>query len=147
MLAKVIALSDDQWEAWLNHKNPGEIPEAGTEMVSSETTSDSAAVAVKKPTLTLVEQGRVVHETKGCVACHSVDGTNHIGPSHKGLFGSKVELADGKSVVADENFIREHIENPAAHPIKGYNPVMPTFKGLITEAEMNALIAYIKSLK
>ncbi|MFZ9594925.1 MAG: cytochrome c oxidase subunit II [Bdellovibrionia bacterium] len=147
MLAKVIALSEDQWEAWVNHKKIGDVPEAGMDVAATDSTSGTSGSAMQKPTLSLVEQGRVVYETKGCVACHSTDGTNHIGPTHKGLYGSKVELANGKTVVADENYIRDHIENPASNTVKGYNPVMPTFKGLITEAEMNALIAYIKSLK
>jgi cytochrome c oxidase subunit 2 len=95
----------------------------------------------------LADQGKALHQTKGCVACHSVDGTTKVGPSHKGLFGSKVELSNGKFVTADENYIRGHIENPQATLVKGFNPVMPTFKGLLTETEMNALIAYIKSLK
>jgi cytochrome c oxidase subunit 2 len=63
------------------------------------------------------------------------------------VFGHEVELVNGKKVMADENYIRESIENPNAKIVKGFNPVMPTFKGQITEAEMNALIAYIKSLK
>ena len=72
---------------------------------------------------------------------------NGVGPTLKGLLGSKVELADGSKVTADENYIRESIELPAAKMVKGFQPVMPTFKGLLKEDEMNALIAYVKSLK
>ena len=69
------------------------------------------------------------------------------GPTLKGVFEHEVELVDGKKVVADENYLRESIENPNAKVVKGFNPVMPTFKGLISETEMNAVIAYIKTLK
>ncbi len=139
MLAKVVVLDDAQWKAWNANKDIGPIPHAGEEVSATEGTRTVAA--------SLVEQGKEVYEKKGCVACHSTDGTKKLGPTHKGLFGSKVELADGRTVVADENYIRNHIENPQQNTVKGYNPIMPTFKGLITEKEMNALIAYIKSLK
>ncbi len=146
MLAKVIVLDDAQWKAWNKGKKLGEIPEAGHDIAQADANSATADVRVVEQT-SLIEQGRKVYEAKGCVACHSIDGTTKVGPTHKGLFGSKVELANGKTVIADENYIRKHIEYPQENTVKGFNPVMPTFKGLISETEMNALIAYIKSLK
>ncbi len=150
MLAKVVVLTDDQWKAWNRNKKLESIPDAVQELaqVSQDQVHISAASVQSAVVQTsLAQQGRVVHETKGCIACHSVDGTTKVGPTHKGLFGSKVELANGKTIVADENYIRNHIENPQSNTVKGFNPVMPTFKGLLTELEMNALIAYIKSIK
>jgi cytochrome c oxidase subunit 2 len=140
MLAQMIVLEDDQWKAWNLGRQLGTIPAASQEEGTSQLKLSGAVTS-------LVEQGRALHQSKGCVACHSPDGTSKVGPSHKGLFGSRVELADGRTVIADENYIRGHIENPQQNNVKGYNPVMPTFKGLITESEMNALLAYIKSLK
>ncbi len=122
MLAKIHVLSEADWEDW----NEGKSPKAF---------GDS-----------LVEQGRKLHETKGCVTCHTADGTAKLGPSHKGLFGSKVELEDGTFVIADENYIRGKIENPRGSTKRGFTQMMPTFQGLVTETEMNALIAYVKSL-
>ncbi len=153
MLAKIVVLDDDQWEAWNNNRKLGAIPEAGMELTSSDQVSDQLLSSSASPTkgetpgFSLVEQGKIVHETKGCAACHTIDGTVKIGPSHKGVFGTKIEMSDGKFALVDENFIRNHIENPKSGTVKGYGQVMPTFKGLITEIEMNALIAYIKSLK
>jgi cytochrome c oxidase subunit 2 len=151
MLAKIIVLDDDQWEAWSQGKKLGEIPEAGTEVAeASSNTSDAvqtSSAGRTSATVSLVEQGKVLYQKNACASCHSTDGTKKIGPSHKGLFGRQVELADGRVVVADENYIRGHIENPQASLVKGYQPVMPTFKGLLTETEMNALISYMKSLK
>jgi cytochrome c oxidase subunit 2 len=147
MLAKVVVLNDEQWEAWSNGKKMTGIPEAGAELAVADEISTSSA-SPTKPQISLIEQGRVVHANKGCVACHTTDdGTVKVGPSFKGLFGSQVKLTNGKEVTADENFIRNHIENPNSVTVKGYAQVMPTFKGLISETEMNALIAYIKSLK
>ena len=146
MLAKVVVLDDQQWKAWNQGKKMDGIPEAGQELAETDTLRTSAAGRLMEQ-IPLAEQGRRLHENKGCVACHSVDGTTKVGPSHKGLFGSKVELANGNTIIADENYIRNHIENPQSNTVKGFNPVMPTFKGLLTEAEINALIAYLKSLK
>lgn len=144
MLGQVIALDDQQWADWNAGKKIGPIPVAGHEL----TQADLAAAATQEATpKSLADQGKALFETKGCTACHSVDGSQKVGPTIKGLFGSKVELADGSTVTADENFIRESIEKPQAKIVKGYQPVMPTFQGLVTATELNALIAYIKSLK
>lgn len=151
MLANLIVLDDAQWKAWNLGKKIGNIPVAGSEgepgVVQTSADAPAGSQGSAGIQLTLVEQGKKLYEVKGCVACHSVDGSKKVGPTHKGLFGSKVELSNGETIVADENYIRNHIENPQSQTVKGYDPVMPTFKGLLTEAEMSALVAYIKSLK
>ena len=63
------------------------------------------------------------------------------------MFGSTVTLADGRKVLADENYIRESIMAPTAKVVQGYQPIMPTFQGLISEENLIQLIAYIKTLK
>lgn len=137
MLGKVIVLDDQQWQRWLDNKPIQNLKEAVE-------TANPPLVVQKS----LVQQGKRVYETRGCVSCHASESyTSKIGPSLRGLFGKKVELSNGSSIVADENYIRTHIENPRVSLIKGYSPVMPAFKGLIDEVEMNALIAFIKSLK
>jgi cytochrome c oxidase subunit 2 len=64
-----------------------------------------------------------------------------------GVFGSTVQLMDGRRVVADENYLRESIMNPQAKIVLGYQPIMPTFQGTVSEENLLQLIAYIKSLK
>jgi cytochrome c oxidase subunit 2 len=64
-----------------------------------------------------------------------------------GVFGAKVLLADGSTVVADEAYIRESILLPNAKIVAGYQPVMPTFQGQLTEEQILSLTAYIKSLQ
>jgi cytochrome c oxidase subunit 2 len=78
-----------------------------------------------------------------------VDGSRVAGggPSWKGLFGKTESFTDGKSYLADENYIRESILNPQAKIVAGYEPIMPTYQGMLRERELNALLAYIKSLK
>ena len=96
---------------------------------------------------TLESRGRDLYSNKGCVTCHSNDGSKLTGPSFKGIFGHPQPLQDGTSVDVDENYIRESILNPQAKIAQGYAPVMPSFQGTLKEIELNALIAYIKSLK
>lgn len=142
MLGDVVVLDDQQWADWKAGKKIGPVPVAGRELTQAEIEKAAATT-----TGSLADQGKALFESKGCVACHSVDGTAKVGPTLKGLFGHKVELADGSTATADENYIRESIEKPNAKMVKGFQPVMPTFQGLLQETEMNALIAYIKSLK
>jgi len=81
----------------------------------------------------------------GCSTCHRPD-TQGRGPNLVGLFGSKVQLEDGRTVVAEENYIRESILNPSAKVVSGFKPIMPVFQGLVSEEQLTALVAYVKSL-
>jgi cytochrome c oxidase subunit 2 len=101
----------------------------------------------KPETLSLTKKGEKLTENSGCLACHSLDGTARVGPTLKGLFGKKVALADGKSVVADETYIRESILEPNAKLVQGFPPVMPTFQGVLKDEDITAIIAYIKTVK
>jgi len=95
----------------------------------------------------LSEKGEELMEKSGCLACHSLDGTVKVGPTLKGLYGNKVPLSDGTSVIADENYIRESILDPNAKIVKGFPPVMPTFKGILKDDDITAIIANLKTLK
>jgi cytochrome c oxidase subunit 2 len=81
-----------------------------------------------------------------CNTCHLANGTGRA-PSLNGVYGANVLLADGSTVVADEAYIRESILQPKAKIVAGYQPVMPTFQGLVTEEQILNLTAYIKSLQ
>ncbi len=94
-----------------------------------------------------VTWGQEIFHAKGCNACHSVDGSPGVGPTLKGVFGHTVRLADGREVVADEDYLRRSIIDPGADVVEGFNPVMPSFAGLLSDAELEALIAYLKSLQ
>lgn len=93
-----------------------------------------------------VSAGERLFTQLACVTCHVANGTGR-GPSLNGLYGNKVLLADGTSVTADESYIRESILQPKAKITAGYQPVMPTFQGLVTEEQVLNLTAYIKSLQ
>lgn len=84
-------------------------------------------------------------ETKDCMTCHSIDGSDGIGPTFKGMFGRKTKLKDGSTITADEGYLREAILNPSATVVDGFDDVMP--KPEMTDEEVNALIEYLKNLK
>ena len=93
------------------------------------------------------EWGAIQYERKGCNACHSVDGTTSKGPTWKGIWGTMVELNDGSKVLVDNAYVRESMTNPKAKVVKGFEPIMPTFQGLLRPHEMEGLVAYIESLQ
>ena len=79
------------------------------------------------------------------MTCHRTD-TQGRGPNLVGLFGKPVLLEDGSTVAADENYLRESILHPTAKIVSGFKPIMPTFQGQISDEQLNALVAYVKSL-
>jgi cytochrome c oxidase subunit 2 len=93
------------------------------------------------------ELGKKLFASRSCATCHSTDGTRIQGPTFKGLFGRTETLADGSTVKADDNYIRESIYEPTKKVVQGYPAVMPTYKGLLKEQDIEALIAYIKTLQ
>lgn len=93
------------------------------------------------------ELGADLYKSRGCMQCHSTDGTKGIGPSFKGIYGHQQPLSDGTSVLVDENYIHESIMEPQAKVVQGFAPVMPTFKGKLKDKEIAGIIEFIKSLK
>jgi len=95
----------------------------------------------------LAELGKLLYESRGCVSCHSLDGSRREGPSFKGIYGETHAMRDGTSVLVDENYIRESILMPQAKIRSGYEAIMPTYQGLLRERELAALIEFIKTQK
>ena len=93
----------------------------------------------------LAATGAKLFAQHACNTCHRPDSLAR-GPNLEGLFGKSVRLADGRTVIADESYIRESIVNPNAKMVMGFQPIMPTFQGLISEEGLLQLVAYIKSL-
>jgi cytochrome c oxidase subunit 2 len=118
MIGSVIAMEPTDYQAWL----------------SGGGASDSPVAA-----------GQKLFTSLACVTCH-VQNAQGRGPVLTNLFGSKVELQSGTAVVADEAYIRESIVNPQAKIVAGFQPIMPTFQGLVTEEQLLQLISYVRSL-
>lgn len=89
--------------------------------------------------------GQKLFASLACNTCH-YDKDGGRGPSLVGVFGSQVKLENGTMVVADEGYLRESILNPQAKIVAGFQPVMPTFQGQLSEEQVLQLIAYIKSI-
>ncbi len=96
---------------------------------------------------TLEQFGEKVYKAFACNSCHNTDATVKVGPGFGGLFGKTETFTDGSSLTIDENYISESIKTPNAKVVAGFTPQMPSFAGQINDEQMNAIIAYIKSLK
>ncbi len=118
MIGQVVVLEPAQYEAWLSGGGA-----AGS----------------------LASTGQSLFQQLGCSTCHRSD-VQGRGPNLIGVFGKPVLLEDGRTVIADENYIRESILSPGAKVVRGFKPIMPVFQGLLSEEQLNALVAYIKSL-
>lgn len=138
MMTKVHVLSQSAYDEW--YEAEGAKVAAVAEALESGGEGEGSMVAV----------GQHLATTKGCVACHSADGSALIGPSFKGLFGKTEIVVTGGSereITADEDYIRHSILKPADDIVKGFQPLMPSQEGLVTEDEIDAIIDYIKSLE
>ena len=93
----------------------------------------------------LVERGETLFARFGCGSCHAPDSQVHA-PRFAGLFGSTVRLQDGRALRADETYLRDAILRPRDMLVTGYAPIMPSYGGVATTDEVDALVAYIKSL-
>jgi cytochrome c oxidase subunit II len=123
MMTKILVLSGEDFEKWREGKRQ---------------------TAVGKASST----GEKLYQEKGCIGCHSLDGTRRVGPSFKDLFGKTEEvIVQGKKekITVDEAFIRKFILNPNVVHIEGYPPIMPKID--LTEEEVAALVGFIKTVK
>jgi cytochrome c oxidase subunit 2 len=91
---------------------------------------------------TMAQAGAKLYDQLACITCH---GTGK-GPPLTGIYGQPVKLNDGTTVVADDAYLRESVLYPSAKIVQDYRPIMPTYKGQVTEEQLLQLFAYIKSL-
>jgi cytochrome c oxidase subunit II len=142
---------------WFTATKPGEYHLFCAEYCGTKHSGMIGRVVVMEPTayqawlsggageMSMSARGQKAFEELACHTCHMTDASGR-GPSLQGLFGSQVKLADGGTAVADEAYLRESILNPQAKLVAGYQPIMPTFQGLVNEETLLGLIEYIKSL-
>ncbi|TWJ19032.1 cytochrome c oxidase subunit II [Geobacter argillaceus] len=94
--------------------------------------------------------GKKLLEKHGCLGCHSLDGTPKVGPSLKGIWGRRVTvLTNGveRNITVDEAYLRRSLLEPNADVVKGFPPVMPSFAGKLTDAEIKALVEFLKGVR
>jgi cytochrome c oxidase subunit 2 len=92
------------------------------------------------------EQGRQLFVQFGCSGCHDPGAGIHA-PDLRGLYQSRVKLADGSTVTADDRYLHDAIVLPNTQVVAGYAPIMPTYESRIDEEDILALLAYVKSLR
>ncbi len=151
-------------EVWFNAPEPGESIVFCTEYCGTAHSDMTANVIVHEPNefkkwladnagggsapddMEPAEWGEQLTQEYACTTCHSTDGSQLTGPTWQGLFGHEVQLSDGSTVTADENYIRESILEPSAKVVDGYPDVMNTYQGQLNDEQINAIIEYIKTL-
>ena len=95
----------------------------------------------------LAAAGEKLAAEHGCLRCHTVDGTPHLGPTWKGMYGSQVTLGDGRTVIADEAYLTESMMDPLAKLHAGFPPIMPSYLGQLSGPEAAAIVEFIRSLR
>lgn len=122
MLAKLVVMKEDAYNDWVDK----------TKAADND--------------MPLPELGKKLYTKLGCVACHSIDGSIKLAPTFKDVYGKMEALTDGTTVKIDDDYIRQSILTPQKQVAKGYPPIMPSFQGRVSERDLLALIAFIKSL-
>lgn len=130
MIGSVIVMEPSDYQVWL----------------SGTAAAAPAAAAGGDAKATMVAAGAQLFVKLGCVACHKT-APGALGPSLVNLFGHTVQMQSGETITVDEAYLRESILTPQAKMVAGFQPVMPTFKGLVSEEALMQLIAYIKDGK
>ena len=92
-------------------------------------------------------KGQKLFTDMACNACHSVDGSLKLGPTIKSQYGKNIRHTNGSVVIIDDQYIRESLVDPLKYIAEGYTPIMPSYKPVLTDADIENLIAYIKALK
>ncbi len=91
--------------------------------------------------------GELFYNRFGCAQCHSLDGSVLQGPSFQGLWGKEERMTDGATMTVDENYVLQSIWEPNAHVVEGYQAVMPTFKGKMSQKDVTAMIEFMKTIE
>jgi cytochrome c oxidase subunit 2 len=138
MLGELVVMPQDEFDRWI-----------GEQRLGGAAAQQDAAPSGERVLLAsdVVGEGRRVAAEQGCMKCHSVDGTPHIGPTWVDLYLREQKLKDGKVVVADEAYLTKSMMDPAAEIVAGYQNVMPTYQGKLSPPEVAAVVEFIKSLK
>jgi cytochrome c oxidase subunit 2 len=147
MRAQVVALSPEDYARWVRGARRHEEPGARVSLAGPPA-GQPLSVEQFAPTeaLSLVRVGEQVAAQQGCLRCHTLDGSPHIGPTWAGLYRSVVPIDRGPAVVADEAYLTESMMDPLAKIHRGFAPVMPSYHGLLTPAETGAIVQLMKAI-
>ncbi len=145
-------------QLWFNADRPGTYRILCSEFCGTDHSNMDGLLTIMTPadyanwlqqagsSISLASAGKALFSNYGCNGCHGVGSTVRA-PSLAGLWGSDVPLEGGGVIRADDTYIRDKILNPDHNLIAGYKQVMPAFKGVIPEDEVERLLAYIKTIQ
>jgi cytochrome c oxidase subunit 2 len=135
MIGRIVVMKGEDYDRWLTEQRR----QTYAARVDEDPTKGEGVG-------TMAAQGERVALEKGCGRCHTVDGTNHLGPTWKNLYRSEVKLVSGATVLADEAYLTRSMMDPLADVVLGYAPMMPSYQGQLSPGEAAALVEYIKWL-
>ncbi len=149
MLSKVVVVSQDEYDNWIDNESIFDPREAPASTEESTTLLD-----INQPSASAdpVALGERVFTGNACNTCHTVDGTPGAGiaPTLQGIYGTSVTLinssGDEVTVEVGDDYLRESIINPSALVNQGFNPLMPAYEGTIDGEDLDNLVEYLKSL-
>ncbi len=118
MIGQITALKPDDYEKWTRESTSG---------------------------MSLAQNGERLFASLGCISCHSGNAAAR-GPNLAGVYGSRIQQADGTQVLVNDAYLRDTILNPSQHVVAGYAPIMPTYQGQVSEDGLIDLVEYIKNL-
>jgi cytochrome c oxidase subunit 2 len=143
MRGEVVALPPADYARWLAGERPLARP-AGPRY--QEPALGLTGVADPREEVSMARQGERVAAEEGCLRCHTLDGTPHVGPTWAGLYGAMVPLEGGGEVIADEAYLTESMMDPKVKIVRGYRDVMPSYLGRLRAPDAAAIVELIKSL-
>jgi cytochrome c oxidase subunit 2 len=165
MRAKMDVLPNRYNVMWFDAKKVGEYSIFCTEYCGTQHSQMSGTVKIvpikvyekwlteagsEDDDLPLDELGAKLYTKKACITCHTLDGSALVGPSYlqtSQMWGQERVFDDGSSATIDDNYIRNSILEPQSQIVAGYQGVMPTYQGVLNDRELDALIAFLKTLK
>lgn len=165
MRAKMDVLPNRYNVMWFNAEKVGEYPIFCTEYCGTQHSQMSGTVKIvpikvyekwlteagsEDDDLPLDELGAKLYTKKACITCHTLDGSALVGPSYlqtSQMWGQERVFDDGSNATIDDNYIRNSILEPQSQIVAGYQGVMPTYQGVLNDRELDALIAFLKTLK
>ena len=118
MIGQITAMTPDDYDKWTQQSTSG---------------------------MSLAQNGERLFSSMGCNACHSGNAAAR-GPSLAGVYGSKLQLANGSQVLVNDAYLRDAILNPSQHITAGYSPIMPTYQGQISEDGLIDLVEFVKNM-
>jgi cytochrome c oxidase subunit 2 len=140
MRAQVVVLEGEDYARRLERLPPLELP--------GPVSAEPGGLARPRPQpVSLARMGEAVAARRGCLRCHTLDGTPHIGPTWAHLYQSQVPLEGGTSVMADEAYLTESMMDPRLKVRLGFPPLMPSYQGQLDAAEVGALVELIRGLR